>query len=74
MFLENTLDLLQFHSRQENWLDGREYFNYHGHIGSISKWTTVFYLTMQEFQDKTIDSVLDFPLGFMNKSTALEYR
>lgn len=29
---------------------------------------------MQEFQDKTIDSVLDFPLGFMNKSTGLEYR
>lgn len=29
---------------------------------------------MEEFQSKNIDPVLDFPLGFMNKSTDLEYR
>lgn len=60
--------------QNKNGMDGRDIFNYRSHVKNISKQTRICHQTTQECQDKTIDSVLDFLLGFMNKSTGLEYR
>lgn len=61
------------HNKKIGWMAGNILIN-SLILEAYSKQATLFYSTMQEFQDKTIDPVLDFPLGFMNKSTASEYR